>query len=1114
MQSERESSSKVTNATGCRYPTPARGGRRLAVLLLCCMLSPAGAGDWPMWRHDARRSGATPAQLPAELHLQWVRALPPVGVAWPNEPRLHFDASYQPVVMGKRMFVGSAVDGSVSAFDTDSGTALWKFHTNGPVRLAPAAGDGRVYVGSDDGFLYCLDAATGELCWKVRGAPDERPDYRHLGNSRLISFWPVRGGPVLADGVVYFGAGLWPTLGVFIGAVDAKTGARKWLNDSANYLTSVRTDHNGLHEAGLSPQGYCLITDGKLVVPNGRSMPARFDLETGKLLYYVQGYRNGDARVTATDAYLFVGDRGVVDVKDGREVGNRWVAAGKDAPQGWDAAKRDQFEGPFDDYKFIPGCNHRSVFHQGIAYGVEAGFLHAHDVSRPTISLYDKKVGDQTIHPARWDAPPVWDRHSLAKGDSGATRVIVKAGSRLYTHLDRRLFAVELSNTGQSPAGSAAGEPNESGRPQTVWQHELEDVPSSMLVADDKLFVVLADGRICCFGPEAVEPKIHPLKREPLVRQEDQPDRTAEKILEITRATEGYALVLGLESGRLVESLLSRSDLRLIAVDADARKVDALRERCVGAGIYGARVEAFVGDPATFRFPPYLADLITSGSSGPENPLLQMPAERLFEILRPYGGAACFRASPEIADGWLAKVGSARLPGAAVECTDGLVRLSREGPLPGAADWTHECSDAARSFFSHDERVKAPLAILWYGDGPDHGFEKHKDYGRGVKPQVSGGRLFAFNDISQELAAVDIYTGRLLWRHHTETSLVRLVSMPDGVYVAAGLKCDVLDPATGTCMRTITCRVDTEEGHVPGVVAVRATGDLLLIAIGFDLPTGHSHPAIESGLWDARVLVALDRATGSQLWLRRAESRLNLHAIAVGDGLVFSTDSAAPLEVDQLARRGDIPETFPSTTTAVDAGTGEVRWKKTYGHGYRAMTGRGPLAIRPYDDWLAYSQTQGMLLIGKLNAVRVLKAANGEEAWNSDNAGRQPLILADDWFINQAGHRYDLPTGKLLSQTPLFHRGGCNYAVGGKNLLFLRAKCAAYVELEDRTEHSLRNLRSGCSNSLVAAGGLLNAPCYSTGCVCNYPLQTSLSMFHMPESAAWSGDSGIDLREQ
>ena len=1092
-----------------QVPTTVRIACCLAGIVLCGVPSSASAADWPMWRHDAQRSGTTPEELAEQLHLEWVRTLPPPRVAWPNEPRLHFDASYEPVVMGKRMFVGSMVDGSVSAYDTDSGAELWKFYTEGPVRFAPVAQRGRVYVGSDDGFLYCLDAEAGELRWKVRGTPADRPDYRHLGNARLISFWPVRGGPVLADGVVYFGAGIWPTLGVFIGAVDAETGARKWLNGNTNYLEKVRIDHNELHEAGLSPQGYCLLSDGKLVVPNGRSMPARFDPETGKMLYYVQGYRNGDARVTATDRFLFVGARGVVDVKDGREVGNRWVAAGKDAPAGWDGGKRDLFEGPFYDYKFMHGCDYRSVFQQGIAYGAESGFLYAYDVNRPAISLYEKKVDGQAIHPARWDAPPVWDRYFLAKGDRGSTRVTVKAGSRLYTHVDTTLFAVRLAGTGED-----SDKPNEPGQPTTVWKHELDTVPSSMLVAAGKLFVVLADGRICCFGKEAVEAKTYPPKHEPLVRREDKWAQTVEKILEVSRATEGYAVVLGLESGRLVEALLSRSNLRVIAVDADAEKVRALGDRFVRAGIYATRVEAFVGDPASFHIPPYLASLITSELSGPANPLEGMPAERLFEMVRPYGGVACFAASVQRQETLVARIGSARLAGAEVEAIDGTVTLRRSGALPGAADWTHECSDAARTFFSRDERVKAPLAILWYGDGADHGFQKYKDYGRGVKPQVSCGRLFAFDDRTQQLTAIDIYTGRLLWRHDTDTSLVRFVSMPDGVYVASGLKCDLLDPASGTRRHSFVCDIAAEADRIPGVVAVRAADDLLLIAIGFDLPTGHSHQAIESGLWDAEVLVALDRATGRQLWSKRAETRLNLHAIAAGSGLVFCTDSMAPLEADELARRGAAPDTFPSTTTALDARTGEVRWQKTYRYGYRAMTGRGPLAIRPYDDWLAYSETHGLLLIGKLSEARALSARSGEEVWNSPTAGRQPLILAADSLINQAGQRYDLLSGKPLTQAPLFQRGGCNYAVGGKNLLFVRAKCAAYIDLESQKEYSLRNVRSGCSNSLVAAGGLLNAPCYSTGCVCNYPLQTSFSMFSMLESAAWSRATPLVLPEQ
>ena len=37
-------------------------------------------------------------------------------------------------------------------------------------------------------------------------------------------------------------------------------------------------------------------------------------------------------------------------------------------------------------------------------------------------------------------------------------------------------------------------------------------------------------------------------------------------------------------------------------------------------------------------------------------------------------------------------------------------------------------------------------------------------------------------------------------------------------------------------------------------------------------------------------------------------------------------------------------------------------------------------------------------------------------------------------------------------------------------------------------------MRSGCSNSLIAADGLLNVPNFAVGCVCNYPLQTSFAL--------------------
>ena len=345
----------------------------ILILFLLVGVNPATAKDWPMFRGDAQRSGTSSEKLPDTLNLQWKRELPTPRPAWENESRLHFDTSYHPVVSGKTLIVASPNDGSVMAFDTDTGSEKWRSFTNGPVRVAPVASGGKVYVGSDDGYLRCLDEKSGEEIWKVRAAPDDRPEHYHLGNGRLVSYWPVRGGPVISeDGkTLYFGSGIWPSMGVFVFAVDAESGDIKWTNSNSHYLPDTRIDHNYLHESGISPQGHMSLAGDMLVVANGRSMPARLDRKTGELKHFVQGYRNGDSRVSIAGDYALVGERGVMDLKTGLEIGAAaFIEAGEEAPKDWSLKKLDQFEGPYFQYKFFKGCDHRSVIHGGIAYGL------------------------------------------------------------------------------------------------------------------------------------------------------------------------------------------------------------------------------------------------------------------------------------------------------------------------------------------------------------------------------------------------------------------------------------------------------------------------------------------------------------------------------------------------------------------------------------------------------------------------------------------------------------------------------------------------------------------------------------------------------------------------
>lgn len=231
-----------------------------------------------MWRANPGRTASVTTELPEKLSVLWSRALEPLKPAY-RDVRLQFDRGYEPVVLGQRLFVASSRDDSVTAYATDTGAVLWKIFADGPVRFAPVAGDGRVIFGSDDGVLRCVSAATGELLWQKRAVPNDR---QLLGNGRLISVWPIRGGPVLHAGRVYFAAGVWPLEGVFIYCLDAATGREIWLNDRTSYLYGVHP-HQAEAFGGVAPQGYLLVDGADLVVPCSSAYPARFDLATGAL---------------------------------------------------------------------------------------------------------------------------------------------------------------------------------------------------------------------------------------------------------------------------------------------------------------------------------------------------------------------------------------------------------------------------------------------------------------------------------------------------------------------------------------------------------------------------------------------------------------------------------------------------------------------------------------------------------------------------------------------------------------------------------------------------------------------------------------------------------------
>src|SRR4051794_34600952 len=94
------------------------------------------AADWPMWRFDANRSGATPHAVPARLHLHWKRDNHPLKPAWPDQDKMQFDIVREPVVKGQTLYINSSRHDCIRALDTRTGIEKWKYFADGPVRFA------------------------------------------------------------------------------------------------------------------------------------------------------------------------------------------------------------------------------------------------------------------------------------------------------------------------------------------------------------------------------------------------------------------------------------------------------------------------------------------------------------------------------------------------------------------------------------------------------------------------------------------------------------------------------------------------------------------------------------------------------------------------------------------------------------------------------------------------------------------------------------------------------------------------------------------------------------------------------------------------------------------
>jgi polyvinyl alcohol dehydrogenase (cytochrome) len=271
---------------------------------------PSKSPRWTGWSpsptnarfQSSEHAGLSPSDL-QRLKLKWAFGFPDASVAWSH-----------PTVAGGRLFVGSQ-NGTVYALDAKTGCIHWAFSASGGVRTAVAvapAGGARlvVYFGDTAANAYALDGATGRQLWMRR--VDDHPSAR------------ITGSPTLFEGRLYVPVASYEeaqgadpqypccTFRGSVSALDAETGAVEW----KTYTITDAPQRRGTSTAGVplwGPAGAGIwsaptvdLARRALYVATGNaySAPATSASDAVVALDLTTGAIRWTRQVTANDVYI------------------------------------------------------------------------------------------------------------------------------------------------------------------------------------------------------------------------------------------------------------------------------------------------------------------------------------------------------------------------------------------------------------------------------------------------------------------------------------------------------------------------------------------------------------------------------------------------------------------------------------------------------------------------------------------------------------------------------------------------------------------------------------------------------------------------------------------
>ena len=474
------------------------------------------AADWPTYRRDASRSGASGVAVAAAVKTEWQA---PLGGRLTS-----------PTVAGGRVFVASIDAHAVYAIDAGSGKPLWKYTAGGRVDSPPTICGGLAVFGSADGWIYAVRASDGHLAWRFRAAPIDR---RIVAFEQVESAWPVSGSVLVQGGAVWAVAGRSAFLdgGLRLLRLDPKSGRK---------LSETVVDYGDPEASRALHEKLKGCTDMPVALPDVLSSDGRNVYLRSQAFDLAGGVKDTTPRLAndqvGPDAHLFartgflddawfsrsywIYGRGIVGLHGYPAGFEQWCEPAWYAPAGrllvfnadtvfgFGRAPAFQINSAAYEYRFFAAARAPSLedYQKAVANVTEKGKPKPFHSDWKLRQGYDRSQLSAADY--RWsvEKPPLEARALVLAGD-----VLFAAGPPELLDQTRAFFSLNDPATQAALAAEAAALAGKKGA--RLWAISARDgkklaeapldsppVFDGMAAAGGRLFIATMDGRLLCLG--------------------------------------------------------------------------------------------------------------------------------------------------------------------------------------------------------------------------------------------------------------------------------------------------------------------------------------------------------------------------------------------------------------------------------------------------------------------------------------------------------------------------------------------------------------------------------------------------------------------------------------